>query len=129
VTPSNLARSAYGRPDAPARSPRTVEYDLFARVTRALASAQAATGPAGRADFATLAKALHDNGRMWRVLATDVAGPGNALPAALRARLFYLYQFTEVHSRKVLDGTAEAGVLVDINTAVMRGLRGEGVAA
>ena len=129
MTPSNLAHSAYGRPDAPARSPRTVEYDLFARVTRALAAAQAATGPAGRADFAALARALHDNGRMWRVLATDVADPGNALPAALRARLFYLFQFTEVHSRKVLDGTAEAGVLVDINTAVMRGLRGEGVAA
>jgi flagellar biosynthesis activator protein FlaF len=129
VTPSNLAHSAYGRPDAPARSPRTVEYDLFARVTRALAAAQTTAGPAGRADFAALARALHDNGRMWRVLAADVAEPGNALPAALRARLFYLYQFTEAHSRKVLDGTAEAGVLVDINTAVMRGLRGEGVAA
>ena len=129
MTPSHLAHSAYGRPDTPARSPRTVEYDLFARVTRALAAAQTATGPAGRADFAALARALHDNGQMWRVLATDVAEPGNALPAALRARLFYLFQFTEVHSRKVLDGTAEAGVLVDINTAVMRGLRGEGVAA
>ena len=126
MTPSHLAHSAYGRPDAPVRSPRAIEYDLFARVTRALASAQAATGPAGRADFAAIAKALHDNGRMWRVLATDVAEPGNALPQALRARLFYLYQFTEQHSRKVLGGTAEVGVLVDINTAVMRGLRGEG---
>jgi flagellar protein FlaF len=129
VTPSTLAQGAYGRPDAPARSPRTVEYDLFARVTRALSAAQGATGPAGRADFAALARALHDNGRVWRALATDVAGPGNALPAALRARLFYLYQFTEAHSRKVLDGAAEVGVLVEINTAVMRGLRGEGVAA
>ena len=125
----NMARSAYSRPDAPARSPRAVEYDLFARVTRALAAAQTATGPAGRTDFAALAKALHENGRMWRVLASDVAEPGNALPQALRARLFYLYQFTEQHSRKVLDGAAEVGVLVDINTAVMRGLRGEGVAA
>ncbi len=129
MTPSHLAHSAYRRPDAPARSPRTIEYDLFARVTRALTTAQTASGPAGRADFAGLAQALHDNGRMWRVLATDVAEPGNALPAALRARLFYLYQFTEAHSRKVLGGTAEVGVLVDINTAVMRGLRGEGVAA
>ncbi len=129
MTFSNPAQSAYGRPDAPARSPRTIEYDLFARVTRALAAAKTATGPAGRADFAAVAKALHDNGRMWRVLATDVAEPENPLPAALRARLFYLYQFTEQHSRKVLDGAAEIGVLVDINTAVMRGLRGEGVAA
>ena len=126
MTPSHLAHSAYGRPDTPARSPRTIEYDLFARVTRALAAAQTATGPAGRADFAALVRALHDNGRMWRVLASDVAEPDNGLPAALRARLFYLFQFSEQHSRKVLDGTAEVGVLVDINTAVMRGLRGEG---
>lgn len=129
MTPSNLAHSAYARPDAPARSPRTIEYDLFARVTRALSAATAAKGAAKHADIATLARALHDNGRMWRVLACDVAEPGNALPAQLRARLFYLYQFTEAHSRKVLDGTADAGVLVEINTAVMRGLRGEGAAA
>jgi flagellar biosynthesis activator protein FlaF len=129
VTLQNMARSAYGRPDAPARSPRTVEYDLFARVTRQLTAARQATNPSGRADFPALAQALHDNGRMWRVLAADLAEPGNALPPALRGRLFYLYQFTEAHSRKVLDGTADAGVLIDINTAVMRGLRGEGVAS
>jgi flagellar protein FlaF len=58
-----------------------------------------------------------------------VAQPGNCLPAALRARLFYLYQFTAQHSRAVLDGKANVEVLADINTAVMRGLRGEGGAA
>ena len=124
-----MARSAYGRHDAPVRSPRNIEYDLFARVTRTLAAAATPVAPAGRTNFAALAQALHENGRMWRVLAADVAEPGNALPPALRERLFYLYQFTEQHSRKVLGGTAEAGVLVDINTAVMRGLRGEGIAA
>ncbi len=116
------AQGAYARPDAPLRSPRAVEYDLFARVTRQLTAALAS-------DRAALVRALHDNGRMWRVLAADIAGEGNRLPAELRARLFYLYQFTETHSRKVLAGEAEAGVLIEINTAVMRGLRGEGVAA
>jgi flagellar protein FlaF len=115
------AHSAYARPDAPLRSPRTIEYDLFARVTRQLAAA--ATGRAQ--DFAALTRALHDNLRLWRTLAVDVAEPGNGLPQALRARLFYLYEFTDQHSRKVLDGNAKAGVLVEINTAVMRGLRGE----
>lgn len=119
-----LARSAYARPDAPGRPARAVEYDLFARMTRQLTAAWAQR----QSNFAGLARALHENGRMWRVLATDVADPGNTLPAALRARLFYLYEFTEVHSRKVLAGQAEAGVLIDINTAVMRGLRGEGAA-
>lgn len=114
------AHSAYARPDAPQKSPRATEYDLFARVTRQLSAAAAQ-----RQDFAALTRALHDNLRLWRTLAVDVADPGNALPPALRARLFYLFQFTDQHSRKVLDGTAEPGVLVEINTAVMRGLRGE----
>jgi flagellar protein FlaF len=118
------AHSAYARPDAPQRSSRGIEYDLFARVTRQLG--EAASGRAR--DFAALTRALHDNLRLWRTLAVDVAEPGNGLPPALRARLFYLYEFTDQHSRKVRDGTAEPGVLVEINTAVMRGLRGEGAA-
>lgn len=115
-----LARSAYGRPDAPARNQRTVEYDLFAQKTRSLATAWQAR----ETDHVGLAQALYDNGMLWRTLAVDVAEPGNALPAPLRARLFYLYEFTRAHSQKVLDGEGSAEVLIDINTAVMRGLRG-----
>jgi len=115
-----LARSAYGRPDAPARNPRTVEYDLFARITRGLTTAWAGR----QIDHALLAQAVYDNDALWRTLAVDVAEPGNALPAPLRAQLFYLYEFTREHSQKVLSGEASAEVLIDINTAVMRGLRG-----
>jgi len=63
--------------------------------------------------------------RLWSTLALDVAQPENGLPSALRAQLFYLYQFTTEHSRAVLKGAASVEVLVDINTAVMRGLRGD----
>lgn len=115
------ALSAYGRPDAPVRSTRAIEYDLFARVTRAITAAAR-----GAADRPALIRALHDNTKLWRTLAIDVADPGNALPSPLRAQLFYLFEFTVAHSRKVVDGTAKADVLVEINTAVMRGLRGEG---
>lgn len=117
-----LAHGAYGRPETPVRSLRSVEYDLFARVTKQLATAWAARGQ----DFAGLVRALHDNTAMWRTLASDVAEPTNGLPKALRARLFYLYEFTVQHSRKILDDQGSAEVLLDINTAVMRGLRGEG---
>ncbi|MDO9525518.1 MAG: flagellar biosynthesis regulator FlaF, partial [Gemmobacter sp.] len=57
-------------------------------------------------------------------LAADVAETDNGLPGPLRAQLFYLYEFASEHSRKVLSGSASVEVLVDINTAVMRGLRG-----
>ncbi len=118
---TDLARTAYARPDAPARNPRAVEYDLFARITRAMSEAER-QGPPG---FPALARALHDNGRLWRTLAADLAEPGNELPDELKARLFWLFEFTTAHSRKVLAGEAEAGVLVEVNTAVMRGLRGD----
>ena len=117
-----MAQNAYGRPETPVRSQRSIEYDLFARVTKRLSAAWAARS----SDFTGLVRALHDNTAMWQVLAADVAEPDNGLPKQLRARLFYLYEFTAQHSPKVLDEQCSVEVLVDINTAVMRGLRGEG---
>ena len=116
---------AYARQEAPTRSFRSVEYDLLAQVTRRLRSAWANRDT----DFPGLVRALAHNQQLWATLAADVAQPGNSLPAALRARLFYLYEFTAHHSRLALDGKANVEVLADINTAVMRGLRGEGGAA
>ncbi|MBL4917009.1 flagellar biosynthesis regulator FlaF [Szabonella alba] len=121
MTSHSLARDAYSRPDAPLRPARTVEYDLFARVTRRLTLAFRARA----ADFPAFAVALHDNDRLWRTLALDVADPGNALPAALRSRLFYLHEFTTLQTRRILQEGASAEVLIDINTAIMRGLRGD----
>ena len=115
------ARSAYARPDTASRSARMVEYDLIARITQRLTASWASR----RTDFPTFALALTDNQRLWSTLAADVAEPANGLPAALRAQLFYLYQFTVEHSRTVLNDTGSIEVLIDINTAVMRGLRGE----
>lgn len=119
------ARAAYARPEAPGRSARAVEYDLLARTTRRLTDAWTQR----KSDLGALLSALDDNLRLWSVLAADVAHPSNGLPAPLRAQLFYLYEFTAQHSRQVRGGKASAEVLIDINTAVMRGLRGEGGAA
>jgi flagellar protein FlaF len=122
---NSLAQEAYARPDAPARSARNTEYELFARTTRRLSIAWSHRVE----NYEALVAALHDNGTMWRTFAVDVADIGNTLPSPLRAQIFYLYEFTSVHSQKVLDGVASAEVLVDINAAVMRGLRGTGGAA
>lgn len=117
----NFARTAYARPQAPARTPRSVEYELLARITHRLTEGW----DNRKQDFPALATAVNDNTRLWSTLAADVADPGNGLPGPLRAQLFYLFQFSELHGRKVLSGSASVAVLVDINTAVMRGLRGE----
>lgn len=114
------AAQAYRRPDAPSRTPRKIEYDLLARTTQRLTAAWARR----KTDFPGLASAIDDNLRLWSALALDVADSGNGLPAELRARLFYLYQFTAHHSRAILEDRGSIDVLIDINTAVMRGLRG-----
>jgi flagellar protein FlaF len=121
VSTLNFARTAYARPQAPARNPRRLEYDVLAQATQRLIRGW----DSRKADFPALAAAVSDNTRLWSTLAADVALPGNGLPAPLRAQLFYLYQFSEEHGRKVLAGKASVEVLVDINTAVMRGLRGD----
>lgn len=109
-----LAKSAYSPVVAPFRSAQSNEYEAFAKVTSALKRAHtpAETG-----------EAVHDNRALWVVLAADVCDPDNGLPQPLRASIFYLSEFTAVHSRKVLKGTAKIDALLDINAAVMAGLR------
>jgi len=113
---------AYSQRATPARSLRAIEYDLFAQITQRLRTAWTTR----KRDFPGLVRAVADNQRLWSTLAADVATPGNGLPDLLRARLFYLHEFTTRHSRLVLDDKAGVDALVEINTAIMRGLRGDG---
>lgn len=117
----NAYTHGYGGAAAPLRDPRGIEYDAFARVTRALKGAEALRDTA----FASYVRALHDNQRLWSVLAIDLARAENTLAPALKAQLFQLYKFTVQHTAKALKKEASLDVLIDINTAVMRGLRGE----
>lgn len=121
----NMAKTAYTTSQSPIRTPRGVEYEAFARITHRLKAASTK----GRAGFGQLAEALHENRRLWTMLATDVAADDNGLPQDLRARIFYLCEFTGNYSGKVLNDGADVNVLVEINTAIMRGLRQKAEAA
>ena len=113
-----MAKTAYAANQTPIRTPRGTEYEAFARVTHRLKSAGRDETP-----FPELAAALHANRQLWTLLAADVAEPDNALPTNLRARVFYLAEFTAHQTSKILRGVETVDVLVEINTAVMRGLR------
>ena len=115
------ARQAYAASAAPTRSARSVEYETLARITHRMRRA----AQQGQVGFADLAAALHDNRRLWGIFAAEVADADNPLPRDLRARLFYLAEFTLHHTPLVLSGEAGIDALLDLNTAVMRGLRGE----
>jgi flagellar protein FlaF len=121
VNTSMMARSAYAASANPARTPRGTEYEAFARITAGLRAASLA----GSAGFPSLAAAVHENRQLWTILASDVAEAGNGLGAELRARIFYLAEFTLQHSSRVLAGAGDPAILVEINTAVMGGLRNE----
>lgn len=98
--------------------PRATEYAAFARVTARLKAAQTT----GREGFPALASAIQENRKLWTMLAADVADRDNGLPQSLRARIFYLYEFTTHHSRQVLNSEADIAPLIEVNTTIMRGL-------
>lgn len=119
-----LAKTAYASRQPALRTPRGIEAELFTRITSKLTQAASGDG-----SFAVLAAALNDNRRFWTALAADVAEDGNTLPRNLRAQIFYLAEFTAQHTSKVLAGTGDASVLIDINTAMLRGLNAQGEAS
>ncbi|HEY9038384.1 MAG TPA: flagellar biosynthesis regulator FlaF [Roseovarius sp.] len=113
------AQNAYGQTNHAIRTSRGTEHDAIVRITHRLKSA-AAIEPLNMVE---LAGAIHENRSLWTLFATEVADKDNPLPQELRARIFYLAEFTNEHSRKVLNRTASADALIEVNTAVMRGLR------
>lgn len=115
------AQNAYRNKAQPIRTDRDNEYDAFARITSRMKAA-AARGPAG---FKALAAAIYDNRRLWTVLVSDIASTSNALSPDLQARIVYLSEFTRVHSTRVLRRKATIAPLVEINTAMMKGLRAQ----
>jgi len=116
---ASLARNGYENSTKSTADMRGVEYQIFARITQQLAS----YNKSAHDYHPKMTQALHNNLRLWTILAADVANDNNKLPTELRSSLFYLAEFTRQHTAKVYAGEADTKVLVDINTMVMRGLR------
>jgi len=121
MSPHTQARSAYASASSSIRTGRDSEYAVFARVTSALR----ALDEQDRAAYPQLARAVTDNQRLWGVLAADLMHDDNQLPVPLRATLVSLAEFVRRHSLAVLGGRAAVAPLIDINTAIMKGLRGD----
>ena len=116
--PRSQARSGYDA--STVRTERGTEYALFAQVTARLK----AINESDLASFPALASAVSDNQRLWATLAEDLMSEANRLPVPLRAQLISLAEFVRKHSLAVLGGRAKLAPLIDINTAIMKGLRG-----
>ena len=117
---ANAAASGYLQTNKQVGTPRTIEYQVFQKVTALLKAAARPEAP-----FADVAKAVHQNTRLWMALMVDLASDSNELPDGLRANLIGLGNFARKHGNQVLSGDEDIRALIDLNTAVMRGLRGD----
>ncbi len=115
------AQRAYAPTQTSTRTARSVEYEVIARISHRLKRAMQ------QKDFPALADALHENNKLWMTLAIDVANPDNLLPEDLRAKIVYLAEFTRQHAQKVMQKRESALPLLEINAAILKGLKQEGV--
>ena len=113
-----MSLKAYQSAAQQAEDPRSLEYRLFAEVTRSLMAASQldATDIGGRMT------ALDWNRRLWSVLATDCAQPGNALPDGMRANIISLGLWVNRHTSAVMAGQETFQPLIEVNRAMMQGL-------
>ncbi|MEM1274945.1 MAG: flagellar biosynthesis regulator FlaF [Pseudomonadota bacterium] len=118
MDPARRAYANYGDAQSSTKTPRQIEYQAFARITKDLRQAAQRRDE----DFPRLAEALHQNTRLWAIITAEVVGENNELPELLRARLFYLSEFTRDHTRKVLKGSETPDALIEVNMSIMRGL-------
>ena len=116
----SLAQRGYSPNSGAIHTPRSIEFQVIARITHRLKNAVKA------GDKRTLIEAMHENRMLWNALATDVASSENELPDELRARIFYLAEFTAIHTQRVLKDEADAAPLLEINAAILGGLQSEG---
>lgn len=113
------AKHAYASAKSPTSTPKDLEFEAIARITRRMITASRQ----GRTGFSALAEAVHDNRKLWQIFQTDIADTGNGLPEDLKEQILYLAAFTNQYTSKVLSRKAGVAPLVEINTAIMRGLR------
>ncbi len=115
-----MAQMAYTRLGASTRTLRGAEYEVFGKITRKIKETSQGTA----FQFSELAAALHENRKFWTMLALDVTLPENQLPDEIRSNIVNLNVFVQTHTGKVLRKQGSAKILIDINVAMMRGLRG-----
>ncbi len=120
VRNTNLARRAYEMSAKSTGTPRSVEYNLFLRLTSALATAEENRTN----NHSSYIDALSRNLELWTTIGADVSSHENALPIPLRGQIFYLFEFTQHHTKRLISGdtSLSAEPLIEINRNIMTGL-------
>ena len=116
------ALKGYAEHATSTKSGRRSEYAVIAKITQQLRD----RAVDAKTNYSAFADALHMNQRLWTALVVDVADEANQLPKELKARIIYLADFTRHHTSRVLRHKASVLPLLEVNMAVLRGLKQEG---
>lgn len=112
------AAAAYHRNARSTSEPRSVEYKVFLKTNGRLIAAR--DNP--DLPFTFTAEAIHENMRLWTLLAVDAASEQNKLPKQLRAQIISLSLFMQKLANTALKGNAGLDAMIEINGSMMRGL-------
>jgi len=117
-----LAHGAYKSTTKATASPRAIECQVLMRINMTLIKAEDQKDQ----NYPAYVQALGDNLKFWTIIGTDVSKEENELPKELRAQLFYLFEYTRLHTSKLLkrDADLTAAALIDINNNIIEGLKG-----
>lgn len=113
------ARNIYAASFVTTKTTRSVEFAVMAKVTRTLQQATQAK----EKDFPNFVRALNENRNLWSIFISDLYDPDNKLDQNLKIQIIELGIFVQKHTSKVLSEKASVKPLLDINAAMLRGLR------
>ncbi|WP_207477335.1 flagellar biosynthesis regulator FlaF [Arenibaculum pallidiluteum] len=114
-----MSIAAYQQTIAETEDPRAMEYRVFLKVTLELEK-HLGSGSVTEA----LKTALARNMELWSALRADLMDEDNLLPESLRAGLISLAFSVDRHTPRIIAGKSDVRLLIDINRAIMQGLRG-----
>lgn len=119
------AQSVYGNTGRAIGSDRDAEVRVF---QMAISKLRPLMGPDFKLTGET-AEVLAENLKLWDLLTVDLADPNNGMDEPLIAQIISLGLFVRNHTLGLYAGNGSVDVLVDINTAILKGLLSQGTAS
>lgn len=113
------ARNIYAASFVTTKTTRSIEFSVLAKTTRQLQ--QAAQNKSE--NFPHFVQALNNNRNLWSIFMNDLYDPDNGLDQNLKIQLIELGHFVQKQTSKILGDKASVRPLLDINAAILRGLK------
>lgn len=117
-----MATEGYSQNRSQTKTAKSIEYDAVSKITFLM---QSSLTPPG-IPFSRLCEVIGKNRKLWRIFSLEALNPQNPLARETKERILSLASFVDSYSSRVLRREADPTALVEINIAIMRGLKGEG---